>query len=613
MKRTLFFTFFLFLLQSALKAQDIPALPVAPALPANEQVAANWKAPITVQYPYENLTLPRGATHIFIFGQVNLKLPATLDINGQEVQLYKNGTFMAFVPVETGEFTFVLTAKNEQTTAQAVRHVKVLGNNIKDFSKQAAFDADQVFPQRAVELLPGNEVNLYVRGTPGATVWAQLPAFKNAKDIPLVESKTQPGTYRGTFSIDPEQKPKTSKVIYKMKDGPEETKAKIEAPAKITVRDRDNPFTYAQVNLPGVKLRKRPTASGNLYSDYRAYGIVRVDGKMANQSRLWIDGKQIAWLENKHLSPLKNHEETPNTLSFIRTESSDERTRITFSLDRAVPFQIHEYADRLELVLHYIDHFEQNFSLDDTSPLISNIQWVEREEKTIAFRILLKKGSKLWGYSYRFEDNQLIVDLMHEPARPKRAQKPLAGARIVLDAGHSPKRTPPYDGTVGPTGYLEYEATLALAEALKPLLEKAGATVLLTRHEDNKMTLPDRYDFAKDQQAHIFVSLHYNALPETQNPLASPRGFTVYYAYPHSLALAESVYKAFGKHVPLADNGLIANDVLFIPRMPDYPSILVENAFLILPEQEEMAKTKEGRAVFAKALYEGIVNFYQGK
>ena len=199
---------------------------------------------------------------------------------------------------------------------------------------------------------------------------------------------------------------------------------------------------------------------------------------------------------------------------------------------------------------------------------------------------------------------------MHQPARSKQKHKPLAGARIVLDAGHSPKRTVPYDGAVGPSGYLEYEATLALAEDLKPLLEQAGATVLLTRQGENKMSLQDRYDYAKDQQAHLFVSLHYNALPETKNPLEKPRGFSVYYTYPHSFALAQQVYKAFVKHVPLADNGLLENSVLFIPRMPDFPSILVENAFLILPEQEQMAQTKEGRALFVKALYEGIVNFY---
>ena len=611
MKRILFFLFSLFFLNISSLADELASPAVAPYLPAQAQEAAEQNAPITVQYPYENLTLPRGATQIFIFGQVNLKLPATLDINGQEVSLYKNGAFVAFVPVETGLFELTLTAKNEDTTVQAVRHVMVLGTDIKDFSQEAGFDKDQVFPQRAVELLPGDTINLYVRGTPGASVSAQLSSFKNAKEIALKEESSVPGTYRGTFVIDEDQKPKTSKVIYKMKNGPNDTKAKITAPAKITVRDSENPFTYAQVNLPGVKLRKRPTVSGNLYPDYRAYGVVRINGEMANQSRLWIDEKQTAWLENKHLTALKNYEEQPTTLSFIRTDTSDNRTRFIFTLDRPVPIQIHEYKDHMELTLHYIDAFEQNFSLDDTSPLVSNIQWTQRNANTVAFRILLRKKSKLWGYSYHFEENQLVLDLMHEPTRKKQAGKPLAGARIVLDAGHSPKRTPPYDGAVGPTGYLEYEATLALAQDLKPLLEKAGATVLLTREGENKMSLQDRYDFAKDQQAHIFISLHYNALSETQDPLAKPRGFTVYYAYPHSFALAEKIYKAFVKHVPLADNGLLANNVLFIPRMPDFPSILVENAFLILPEQEEMAKTKEGRAPFVKALYEGIVNFYK--
>lgn len=605
--------FSLFLLNIPSSADEPAPLPVAPYLPAQFQEATNQNAPITVQYPYENLTLPRGATHTFIFGQVNLKLPASLHINGQEVPLHKNGAFVAFVPVQTGDFTFTLTAKNEEITAQAVRHVKIPGTDIKDFSEEASFEEGQVFPQRAVELLPGDTINFYVRGTPGASVSAQLPAFKNGKDITLKEEPSVPGTYRGTFVIEEDQKPKTTKVIYKMKDGPSDTKAKITAPAKITVRESESPFTYAQINLPGVKLRKRPTASGNLYSDFRAYGVVRVSGKMANQSRLWIDGKQIAWLENNRLTPLKNYEEIPNTLSFIRTDSSEDRTRFIFTLDRPVPIQIHEYKDRIELTLHYIDEFEQSFSLDDTSPLVSNIQWIERSEKTIAFRILLNKKAKLWGYSYRFEENQLVLDLMHEPARAKQADKPLAGARIVLDAGHSPKRTPPYDGAVGPTGYLEYEGTLALAQDLKPLLEQVGAIVLLTREKENKMSLQDRYDYAKDQQAHLFISLHYNALSETQNPLAKPRGFTVYYAYPHSLALAEKVHKAFAKYVPLADNGLLANDVLFIPRMPDYPSILVENAFLMFPEQEEMAKTKEGRAPFVKALYEGIVNFYKTK
>ena len=158
---------------------------------------------------------------------------------------------------------------------------------------------------------------------------------------------------------------------------------------------------------------------------------------------------------------------------------------------------------------------------------------------------------------------------------------------------------------------MEYEATQALAEELKPKLEKAGATVLLTRQGENQMSLQDRYDFAREQNADLFISLHYNAVADTIDPLAKPRGFSVYYTYPHSEALGKAVHQAFTKYAKLPDNGLIENDVLFIPRMPDYPSILVENAFLILPEQEELARTKEGRAPFVKALYEGIVNFWK--
>lgn len=584
---------------------------VAPYLPAQEKKAEAKNAPITVQYPYEKMRIPRGAKEIFIFGQVNLPLPVTLDINGQAVEVYKNGAFVAFLPVENGDFAFVLTATSGEKTVQAVRHVKVPGVNIKDFTKEASFDKEETFPQRRVEVLPGDTINLYARGTPGTQVTAQLPNLKNGKDIVLKEDVTNPGTYRGTFTVDGKQPEKSTKVIYQMKEGPDHSKAKITAPAKIYVRDGKTPFTYAQVTKPGVKVRKLPTPSGNLYPDYRAYGVVRVNGERANQYRLWLSDTESAWLEKKNLKDVKNPEQEPNVLSFVRTDTTDNRTRFVFTLNRAVPIKIHEYSDRVELTLYYVDSFEQNFSLDDTSPVVSNIQWAEPAEKAVSFRLQLRKDAKLWGHAYDFENNQLVVDLIHAPLLTPTPEKPLAGTRIVLDAGHSPRRTVPYDGAIGPTGYLEYEATIALAEELKPKLENAGATVIMTREGKNHMSLQERYKKAMDKDAHLFISLHYNALPETINPLARPRGFSVYYNYPHSFALAEAMYQAFVKNVPLPDDGMIANDVLFIPRISQMPSILVENAYLILPEQELLAQTEEGRALFLKALYEGILNFYK--
>ena len=426
----------------------------------------------------------------------------------------------------------------------------------------------------------------------------------------MKEDVSAPGMYRAKYLIDAEQKPKTAKVTYRMKNGPNGTDAKITAPARIKVLDLEDPFTRAEVLSPGIKLRKIPTARENLYPFYRAYGEVLLNGRMNGQYRIALNEKESAWLEENHLKTSFFSDYQPNHVTDLKTIASAEKTRLVFSGSRQIPISIHEFNDRMELTLYYTSGFDENYSFDTTSPIIDNITWSEPARDTVLFKIYFKKGASLWGHAYDFEENNLVVDLMHPPVLTSQKDAPLKGARILLDAGHSPRRTIPYDGAVGPTGYLEYEANLALAEELKPLLEKAGATVIMTRSGHNQMSLQKRYQLALKEKAHIFVSLHYNALPETLNPLARARGYSVYYNYPHSFQLAQSVYDAFTRHVPIADNGMIANDVLFIPRIPQMPSILVENAYLILPEQEEMAKTAEGRSVFVQALYEGILNFY---
>ena len=559
------------------------------------------------------MTVARGAKSIFIFGQVNLPAPVILDINGTTVPVYDNGAFLTFLPVTPGDFTFVLTATNLETTAQAVRHITVPGTDIEKYYAKASFDQETVFPKNPVEMLPGDTLDLYVRGTPGTQVMATLSGLKNGKNILLKEDGANPGLYRAQFVIDPEQKAKTAKVSYRMKNGPHNTSAKITAPEKVKVLDPKTDLRIAQITSPGVKLRKIPTARENLFPFYRAYGNVQINGQLNNQYRLVLNDQETAWLEMDKLQLLSGANFSPNRLHDMSLTVLPEKTRLVFEGLRQVPISVHEFNNRLELAFYYTENFEENFSTDTTSPVVENITWSQPQKDTILFKIYFKEGVLPWGHAYDFEDGNLVVDLAHTPKLTPTKNKPLAGARILLDAGHSPRRKAPYDGAVGPTGYLEYEATLALAEDLKPLLEKQGATVILTRKGNNRKSLQERYEQALQENAHIFVSLHYNALPETINPLSRKRGYSVYYNYPHSFKLAQSVYRSFTKNVKLPDNGMIANDVLFIPRIPQLPSILVENAYMMIPEQEQMARSKQGRAQLVKALYEGILNFYDVK
>ena len=434
--------------------------------------------------------------------------------------------------------------------------------------------------------------------------------FKNGKSISLKEAASAPGVYRAQFVIDPEQKPKTVKAVYRLKDPTTHTNTKITAKEKIKILSEKESLRTAQITSDGVKLRKIPTARENLYPFYRAYGNVQINGRLNEQYRIRLNDSETAWLEMDKLRVTETTANTPNHLQEMNLTVQPDKTRLTFAGKHPVPISVHEFNNRFELTFYYTDGFDENFTADTTSPVVENVTWSEPEKNTILFKIYFRPDTLPWGHAYDFEDGNLVLDFIHNPTLTPTKNKPLAGARILLDAGHSPRRKTPYDGAVGPTGYLEYEATLALAEDLKPLLEKQGATVILTRRGNNRKSLQERYEQALQENAHIFVSLHYNALPETINPLSRHRGYSVYYNYPHSFKLAQAVYQSFTKNVKLPDNGMIANDVLFIPRIPQIPSILVENAYMMIPEQEQMARTKQGRAPLVKALYEGILKFY---
>lgn len=605
MKRTLLCSAALLFGLGFAHAQD---LPVAPYLPAQSSPEAQ-NAPITVQYPQENMTVLRGAKNVYLFGKLNLK-NASLDINGQQTPVSANGAFIAFVPVEQGQFTLTLTAQSEGKTYQAVRNITVPGAPIKHFEGKARFDESEIYPSRPVWVWPGDVVNLSARGTPGAKVKAELSGLKGGRHIDMKEDPRSPGLYRAKYLVRENEKPRSAKVTYTLYDGQSKTKARISAKERVKILDAQEPLTPARVTDPGVKLRQIPVRQGSLYPFYRAYGEVLVNGRDNGLYRLALGNGESAWLEEKNLNLFSPSSYKNNILSEISTLAAPSYTRVRWTNAKQVPVAVHEFNNRVEVTFYYTPSFEENLNFDATSPILDRVEWAPAQDGVIKFILYFKDGQNLWGHAYRYEDNDFVLDLRHRPQISPEKNKPLQGARILIDAGHSPKRTPPYDGMVSPSGYLEYEANLALAEVLKPKLEAAGALVIMTRQGQNHMSLPDRYHKALEEDAHIFVSLHHNALPDTVNPLAAPRGYSVYYNYPHSFKLAESVYKAFNARVPLPDNGLIANDVLFIPRIPEMPSILVENAFLILPEQEELVMSEKGRELFADALYRGILDFY---
>lgn len=97
------------------------------------------------------------------------------------------------------------------------------------------------------------------------------------------------------------------------------------------------------------------------------------------------------------------------------------------------------------------------------------------------------------------------------------AGKAPAGSReapflVVLDPGHGGDQ----DGALAPDGTKEKDLTLQIAQRLGAALRKRGMKVVLTRTGDLSVPLANRAAIANAIRADVFLSIHLNSMPTTE-------------------------------------------------------------------------------------------------
>jgi N-acetylmuramoyl-L-alanine amidase len=124
---------------------------------------------------------------------------------------------------------------------------------------------------------------------------------------------------------------------------------------------------------------------------------------------------------------------------------------------------------------------------------------------------------------------------------------PLYGATVVLDPGHGGIET----GATGSNGLVERDLNLAVANLVKGDLQAQGATVVMTRTGDYRITLEARAAIAERLQPPVFVSIHHNGGDD--GPSDKP-GTETYYQHASLTSkrlaglLYEEVFGAFAEH-----------------------------------------------------------------
>jgi N-acetylmuramoyl-L-alanine amidase len=98
-------------------------------------------------------------------------------------------------------------------------------------------------------------------------------------------------------------------------------------------------------------------------------------------------------------------------------------------------------------------------------------------------------------------------------------------------------------------------------------------------------------------------------VPDGQNPFRA-QGTTTYHYYMHSGSLADSVHRTAVAHLGLPDKGVKRENFAVI-RGTWMPSVLVEGAFIIMPDQEAALRTPEYQLQYAQGIVEGLENYFR--
>lgn len=175
------------------------------------------------------------------------------------------------------------------------------------------------------------------------------------------------------------------------------------------------------------------------------------------------------------------------------------------------------------------------------------------------------------------------------------ASNGLKNKTIVIDAGHGGQDV----GAIGASGTFEKDITSKTAQELKQELTMLGAEVILTRMDDEYISLNSRTSLANMARTDAFISIHYNSVPE----LSDVTGIGTYYYQDQNKKLANLIQQEIIREVDASDRGIAFEDFQVL-RQNFKPAVLVELGFISNQGKEELLLTN----AYQKKLVSGMVN-----
>ncbi|HMT03008.1 MAG TPA: N-acetylmuramoyl-L-alanine amidase [Burkholderiales bacterium] len=345
----------------------------------------------------------------------------------------------------------------------------------------------------------------------------------------------------------------------------------------------------------------------------------------------------------------------------------------SFTLSNPIRLVIDLQEVKLNLVLDNIkakilenDKMIQDIKISQYAPYVVRIVMYLKQEIKTQIQNLLPVNLGSVNYKYRyvvdmyqsnkdtdeiFNDDLLALLRLNEQSNEniklaygKNFRKKLL---IMIDPGHGGEDP----GAIGPTGLMEKNVVLNIAEYLYELINQTDyLEARMTRNQDVFIPLNTRVVMARSAKADIFMSIHADAfftpmakgssvfilsdykssssfakwLAKTQNDADKIGGMT--FATKDSIVnkvlldmtqtwtrkksdkLGQILLRQLG-NITALHNKQVERASFAVLKAPDIPSILVETAFISNPDEEILLKQKDFQEKIAISLFNGINKF----
>jgi len=232
--------------------------------------------------------------------------------------------------------------------------------------------------------------------------------------------------------------------------------------------------------------------------------------------------------------------------------------------------------------------------------VVDKLTWEQSTPETFRVYVNLKSG-KIWGYDIRPSGRSLVLTVRYAPEFDPAGEKPLAGLKIAIEAGHGGSNS----GATGLSGLVEKEINLDLSFRLGELCTSMGAEVVQVRDSDRDMALLEKRDIAIKSGAHMLISIHANA---GGSGFLSVAGTSTYWHNPFWAPLAQTIYDRL-LETGLGEFGVVGSFNYTVTRTSQMPAVLVEQAFMTHAEDEEKLADPDFRQQMAVKIYEGMVDY----